>query len=101
MKSTLFVAALFAAATASAQSSLTLPNNSAGTALDTPPLLPAVPDVMVPAMPRSGAPRDGMSRKDAEELAGPNAAEQADRNRDGRIDTKELPKLDDAPAPVK
>ena len=30
-----------------------------------------------------------------------NAAEQADRNRDGRIDTKELPKLDDAPAPVK
>ena len=50
MKSTLFIAALFAAATASAQSSLLLPNNSAGTEMDTPPVLPsATPGPVEPA----------------------------------------------------
>jgi len=43
MKSSLLIAALFAATTASAQPSLLLPNNSAGTEMDTPPVLPSAP----------------------------------------------------------
>ena len=97
MKSTLFIAALFAAATASAQSSLTLPNNSAGTEMDTPPILPSTPGTNAPLTP----PRDGVTREQAEQLAGPKEAEEADRNRDGRLDSNELRRLDQAPASLK
>ena len=96
MKSTLVIAALFAATTAYAQSSLTLPNNSAGTVMDTPPVLPAGPDVLVPV-----EPRDGATRRDVEQLAGPKQSDAADKNRDGRVDEKELRELRDAPAPIK
>ena len=100
MKSSLLIAALFATA-ASAQSPLTLPNNSAGTALDTPPVLPAGPDVLVPATPRNDTSGSGASRQEVEQLAGPKAADNADRNQDGRIDDKELRRLPQAPAPSK
>jgi hypothetical protein len=63
MKSTLFIAALFAATTASAQSSLFLPNNSAGTAMDTPPILPAESKALDPTAPRSLPPRAIDERK--------------------------------------
>ena len=97
MKSTFLLAALFAATTASAQSSLMLPNNSAGTEMDTPPVLPATPDVLVPTTPRS----KGVAREEAEQLAGPKEVENADRNRDGRPDTKEETKPEEAPAQSK
>ena len=90
-------AILAVAATASAQSSLTLPNNSAGTEMDTPPILPSTPGTNAPLTP----PRDGVTREQAEQLAGPKEAEEADRNRDGRLDSKELRRLDQAPAPLK
>jgi hypothetical protein len=70
MKSTVFIAVLFAATTASAQSSLFLPNNSAGTEMDTPPLLPADPKILEPTAPRSEAPRAIDERK-ARELEWP------------------------------
>jgi hypothetical protein len=96
MNSTLLIAAMFAATAASAQSSLTLPNNSAGTELDTPPVVPGTPSVLEPS------PRDGIvTREEAEQLAGPKAAEDADKNDDGRLDDKELRRLEDQPAPVK
>jgi hypothetical protein len=96
MKSTLLIAALFAATAASAQSSLTLPNNSAGTELDTPPVLPGTPSVLEPT------PRDGIiTRDEAEQLAGPKEAEDADKNDDGRLDDKELRQLNEQPGPVK
>lgn len=101
MKSSLLIAALFAGV-ASAQSPLTLPNNSAGTEMDTPPVLPAGPDVLVPPTPRSDtAGGSGVAREEVEQLAGPNAADDADRNRDGRVDDKELRRLPQAPAPLK
>ena len=100
MKSSLLIAALFAGV-ASAQSPLTLPNNSAGTALDTPPVLPAGPDVLVPATPRGERADSGVAREEVEQLAGPKAADEADRNRDGRADDKELRRLPDAPMPLK
>ena len=96
IKSSLIVAALFAATAASAQPSLLLPNNSAGTEMDSPPVLPAGPDVLVP-----GTPRDGVKRDDVEQLAGPKEFNGADKNRDGRLDEKELRELRDAPAPLK
>ena len=96
MKPSLLLAALFAATAASAQPSLLLPNNSAGTELDTPPVLPGKPSVLEPS------PRDGIvTREQAEQLAGPKQVEEADRNGDGRLDGKELQRLDDAPAPLK
>jgi hypothetical protein len=100
MKSTFLIAALFAGV-ASAQSPLTLPNNSAGTALDTPPVLPAGPDVLVPATPKSDTAASGVKHEEVEQLAGPKAADDADKNGDGRIDDKELRRLQDAPAPLK
>jgi hypothetical protein len=100
MKSSLLIAALFAGV-ASAQSPLTLPNNSAGTEMDTPPVLPAGPDVLVPATPRSESAGNGVAREEVEQLAGPKAADEADRNRDGRVDGKELRRLPDAPTPLK
>lgn len=96
VKSSLIVAALFASTAATAQSSLTLPNNSAGTELDTPPVLPAGPDVKAPA-----TPGDKATRQDVDPLAGPKQFDDADKNRDGRLDDKELRTLRDAPAPVK
>jgi hypothetical protein len=96
MKSTLLIAAVFAATAASAQSSLTLPNNSAGTELDTPPVLPGTPPVIEPSQ------RDGIvTRDEAEQLAGPKEVEDADENDDGRLDDKELRQLDEQPGPVK
>jgi hypothetical protein len=100
MKSSLWIAALFAAA-ASAQSPLTLPNNSAGTEMDTPPVLPAGPDVLAPATPRSDTAGGSAARQDVEQLAGPKTVEDADRSRDGRVDGKELRRLQEAPAPLK
>jgi hypothetical protein len=96
MKSSLLIAAMFAATAASAQSTLTLPNNSAGTELDTPPVVPGTPSVLEPSQ------RDGIvTREEAEQLAGPKQVEEADRNDDGRLDGKELRRLDEAPAPLK
>jgi hypothetical protein len=96
MKSSVLIAAMFAATAASAQSTLTLPNNSAGTELDTPPVVPGTPSVLEPSQ------RDGIvTREEAEQLAGPKQVEEADRNDDGRIDGKELRRLDEAPAPLK
>jgi hypothetical protein len=87
---------MFAATAASAQSTLTLPNNSAGTELDTPPVVPGTPSVLEPSQ------RDGIvTREEAEQLAGPKQVEEADRNDDGRLDGKELRRLDEAPAPLK
>ena len=101
MKSRLLIAALFAATAASAQSPLTLPNNSAGTEMDTPPVLPAGPDVLVPATPKGDTAGSGVAREEVEQLAGPKDADDADKNRDGRVDDKELRRLQDAPAPLK
>jgi hypothetical protein len=56
MKSSFLIAAMLAAATASAQSSLLLPNNSAGTEMDTPPVLPADARTLEPAAKGSDAP---------------------------------------------
>jgi hypothetical protein len=96
MKSKLLIAALFAATAASAQSPLTLPNNSAGTPLDTPPVLPGAPSVTEPST------TDGtLSRDQAEQLAGPKQVEKADKNGDGRLNEQELRRLRDAPAPLK
>ena len=96
MKSTLLIAALFAATAASAQSPLTLPNNSAGTEMDVPPVLPGTPSVMEPKT------NDGtVSRDQAEQLAGPKEVEKADKNSDGRLNEEELRRLRDAPAPLK
>ena len=96
MKSTLLLAALFAATTASAQSSILLPNNSAGTEMDTPPILPSAPAALVPAEPGAGA-----TRENAQQLAGPKEKESdaADRDRDLRRDRQE--RLGDAPPPSK
>ena len=100
MKSSLFIAAMFAATTASAQSSLLLPNNSAGTEMDTPPVLPGTPKVLEPSEPRGDAPIDFVIRDEPEQLSGPKEPDAADRNQDGRQDTNE-PKALQEPAPLK
>jgi len=101
MKSCLLIAALFAATTASAQPSLLLPNNSAGTEMDTPPVLPSAPMVLEPKAAPSDAPRDFVIRKDTEQPAGPKEVDKTDRNRDGRLEGNELLRLQEAPAPSK
>jgi hypothetical protein len=96
MRSSLFFAAMFAATAAFAQPALTLPNNSAGTELDTPPVLPGTPSALEPST------TDGkVTREQAEQLAGPKAIEDADKDGDGRLDGNELQRLQDAPAPLK
>jgi len=104
MRSSLLLAALLAAATASAQTSLTLPNNSAGTTLDTPPVLPAAPDALPsrsdPA-PRAfetiDARRRGyVTREDLEQLKDREGFDAADVNKDGRLDASEFQRFWDA-----
>ena len=104
MKSSLLFAAMLAATVASAQTSLTLPNNSAGTALDTPPILPATPDALPPRSdpaPRAfetiDARRRGyVTREDLEELKDRDGFDAADLNRDGRLDAREFERYWDA-----
>lgn len=102
MKSTLFVAALFAATAASAQPSLFLPNNSAGTEMDTPPVLPADPrtldpKALDPVAPRSNAPRS-IEDRNARDRAMPNAAGPI---RDARPEPDEPEALREGPPPSK
>jgi EF hand len=104
MKSSLLFAAMLAATIASAQTSLTLPNNSAGTALDTPPVLPATPDALPPRSdpaPRAfetiDARRRGyVTREDLEQLKDRDGFNAADLNGDGRLDAKEFQRYWDA-----
>ena len=98
MKSSLLLAAMLAATVASAQTTLTLPNNSAGTTLDTPPVLPAAPDALpsrTEAAPRAfetiDARRRGyVTREELEQLKDREAFDAADVNRDGRLDATEF-----------
>ena len=104
MKSSLLFAAMLAATIASAQTSLTLPNNSAGTALDTPPILPATPDALPPRSdpaPRAfetiDARRRGyVTREELEQLKDREAFDAADLNGDGRLDAAEFQRFWDA-----
>ena len=103
MKSSLLLAAMLAATIASAQTSLTLPNNSAGTALDTPPVLPATPDALPPRSepaPRAfdtiDARRRGYVTRE-ELLKDREAFDAADLNRDGRLDATEFQRFWEAP----
>jgi len=104
MKSSLLLAAMLAATVASAQTPLTLPNNSAGTALDTPPVLPATPEALPPrsdpapqAFQTIDARRRGyVTREDLEQLKDRDAFDAADLNRDGRLDASEFQRFWDA-----
>ena len=104
MKSSFLLVALIAAATASAQSSLTAPNNSAGTSLDTPPILPTAPEALPPRSdpaPRAfesiDARRRGyVTREDLDQLKDREGFDAADTNRDGRLDASEFQRFWDA-----
>ena len=102
MKSTLFIATLFAATTASAQSSLLLPNNSAGTEMDTPPVLHADPrtldpKALDPVAPRSDAPRS-IEDRNPRDRAMPDASGPI---RDARPEPDEPEALREPPRPSK
>ena len=97
----LAAATLIVTGTAFAQSSaLTAPNNSAGTPLDTPPLitrpaaeggLPTRTESSITAFDKLDLSRDGtISRAEAAGLPGNMSFFEADRNRDGRLDADEF-----------
>ena len=94
-------AAMMVAGAALAQSSaLTAPNNSAGTPLDTPPMitrpatdggLPTRTESSITAFDKLDIGRDGyISRAEAAGLPGNMSFAEADRNRDGRLDADEF-----------
>jgi Ca2+-binding EF-hand superfamily protein len=84
-------------------STMTMPNNSAGTVLDTPPLI--APPSMATTKPTSPSRTDSslsafdkldprhqgyVTRSDVSELPGTINFDEADRNRDGRLDSDEF-----------
>ena len=86
-----------------AQSSITMPNNSAGTVLDTPPLI--APPSMATTKPSTPSRTDSslsafdaldskhqgyVTRGDISELPGNYNFDTADRNHDGRLDSDEF-----------
>ena len=98
MKTSVLLAAMLAATVASAQTALTLPNNSAGTTLDTPPVLPAAPEALpsrTEPAPRAfdtiDARRRGyVTREDLDQLKDSAGFDAADLNKDGRLDASEF-----------
>lgn len=99
---TLVIAALVASGTAFAQTgSLTAPNNSAGTPLDMPPVLtrpgtdltgaPTRTESALTAFDKLDSGHQGyVTRRETESLAGTTGFDEADRNRDGRLDSDEF-----------
>lgn len=98
----LAAAAALAAGIASAQPSLLEPNNSAGSVMDTPPLVterPATSTTETPSRTDSSlwafdkldpAHRGYVTQSDVAQLPGQWSFYEADRNRDGRLDAEEF-----------
>ena len=96
-------AVLLAGGVAFAQSSLMMPNNSAGSAFDTPPLIappsmattkpgtPSRTDSSLSAFDMLDSKHQGyVTRGDISELPGTHNFDLADRNRDGRLNSDEF-----------
>jgi len=94
------LSAALVAGTVAAQPALTAPNNSAGTPLDTPPAMtrpqaatgmPSPTESSLTAFDKLRGPHEGyVTREDVSHLPGNAQFDEADRNRDGRLDNDEF-----------